>query len=436
MSSKELAEEQWLRSTIIPEIIQNGRLIESCVNVEHFKLHSVEIKFIGADEAFMLTICYKAKIGFEYKDNTLQERKVVVKKTPEIPEETFKAINFPALFSNEINCYTIILPAIQNFAKVKINVPKYYFGELRKNAATIILEDFNESGGWKMTTARVNLNLEHALLAVKYLATFHGACFALKDIDSPLFQGLIEKLREPRYASPDLHPDWVKILNCSVERIISATRCYHSEVPEEFLRKLQNLISDNYRYGYQRVRPVEPMATLCHGDYLRNNVAYKYDENTGQPIDVMMFDFQTMRYSSPMIDLSVFLALSTFKTIRYQFFEDIFDTYRQVLVTTYKEHTNQQQLPSHLSYNYLMKEYIRFLPYSIAVAASFLMTLVEPSEISIEKMLNTRRTPEEIEEDTMKRGGAVVDCELAHQAKEMYELVTKYQVDICEGIIL
>lgn len=52
------------------------------------------------------------------------------------------------------------------------------------------------------------------------------------------------------------------------------------------------------------------------------------------------------------------------------------------------------------------------------------MTLVEPKPETTEEMLTAQPTEEEIIKEVRTRGGAVVDRELAHQVKELYELNT------------
>jgi hypothetical protein len=48
----------------------------------------------------------------------------------------------------------------------------------------------------------------------------------------------------------------------------------------------------------------------------------------------MMFDFQTLRYASPMIDLAVFLANSTGTDVRSTHFAFIFKTYHEEVIKT------------------------------------------------------------------------------------------------------
>jgi hypothetical protein len=52
------------------------------------------------------------------------------------------------------------------------------------------------------------------------------------------------------------------------------------------------------------------------------------------PIKAMMFDFQTLRYSSPMIDLVTFMANSTGTDVRSTHFSFIFKTYHEEVIKT------------------------------------------------------------------------------------------------------
>lgn len=59
------------------------------------------------------------------------------------------------------------------------------------------------------------------------------------------------------------------------------------------------------------LRPSEPLAVLCHGDYCRNNLLFRYDAATGRPVDAVILDPAQARYASPAVDLSFFLFMNT-----------------------------------------------------------------------------------------------------------------------------
>lgn len=58
------------------------------------------------------------------------------------------------------------------------------------------------------------------------------------------------------------------IINCSEEFPIA----------EEDLKQFEKEFKDPAQLGKELVLPVEPLAIICHGDYLRNNIAYKYKD--------------------------------------------------------------------------------------------------------------------------------------------------------------
>ncbi|XP_032590756.1 uncharacterized protein LOC6560661 [Drosophila grimshawi] len=424
---------EWLKTSILTEILRNGRLLdnysESMANT--FQVDNIQIKLIGPEEAYMLTICYRATIDFKYAGEQ-QQRKLIIKRTPKISRDLYDSLQFYYLFNNEVNFYTEILPVIQMQTKGQFTAPKYYHSEINANSAFIILGDF-AMDGWSVTKDRVGLSLEHARIAVKYLGKFHGFGYVTKHTEAERFKQITSKLMEARFGGT-VCTEWGLMQKASVKRAERATSKYQPQVDKDFIRKFQQLTFDFRHYGRQRVAPREPLATLCHGDYLRNNVAYMYDtDSSGNPLDIMMFDYQTMRLSSPMIDLSVFLAISLFADVRYKYFDSLFDDYCNALFESYKQYSSQS-LPAFLNREDLLKEYIRFLPYSVSITGYFLYSLVDPPTITPGDMFNVKQTDEEIVKHAMEHGGEIVDREIAHQIKEMFELSLLHDVQIDEDI--
>ncbi|EDW61399.1 uncharacterized protein Dvir_GJ20324 [Drosophila virilis] len=427
-------EVEWLTTSILPEILKNGRLVDnySESQLSTFKVGDIKIAVIGPEEAFMLTQCYRATVNFEYAGEE-QQRKFVVKKTPEVPPEFYENAQFGDLFHNEVSFYTEILPLILKLSNGKFAAPKYYHSEIKPNSAWLILGDFS-ADGWSVTKDRYGLSLEHTRIAVKYLGMFHGFGYAMKHNQKDRFEQLTRHFRESRYANDVSNPEFELVEKTALKRVAKATITYHPEVDKEFVKKFQQTVWNSVGYGRQRVAPKEPLSILCHGDYLRNNVAYKYaTDNSGNPLDIMMFDYQTMRLSSPMIDLSTFLANSVLADVRHKHFDSIFDDYCTALFESYTKH-KEGQIPEFLSRENLLKEYIRFLPYSLSISASFLMMLVEPPTLTIAEMIALQKTEDEIIQEAMSQGGEIVDREIAHQMKEMFELSRLHNVQIDEDI--
>lgn len=124
----------------------------------------------------------------------------------------------------------------------------------------------------------------------------------------------------------------------------------------------------------------------------------------------MMFDFQTLRYASPMIDLSTFLANSTGTDVRSTHFSFIFKTYHEEVIKTLMAKLKKFRheisecyrfaytKPRHerltddrnrfnlhfiflRSYDNFLREYARLSPYGFLIASSFLQILHDPEEV-------------------------------------------------------
>lgn len=145
----------------------------------------------------------------------------------------------------------------------------------------------------------------------------------------------------------------------------------------------------------------------------------------------MMFDLQTLRYSSPMIDLCQFMANSTGKDVRPMNFEHIFKTYHNALLESYesKLESISEPLPQFLSSDSLLREYAKYLLTGIVVAAFFLVDLHCPEEKTF-----FEQSDEELTRKTSTFGGKVVDDELAALVNDLYNFSVRFNLDIAQLI--
>lgn len=174
--------------------------------------------------------------------------------------------------------------------------------------------------------------------SVKELGRFHGDMYALKLTDIDTFNAIKDKLGATRYREGGRVTDeWFLWLELGIRRATNSVRASkeaQSIVPEAFLKRFEEIMYESYEYRWKRIRPIEPFAIICHGDYLRNNVAFRYDAD-GKAVDAMMFDFQTLLYGSPMIDLVTFTANSTGWEVRDKHFSEIFRAYHEYLIENF-----------------------------------------------------------------------------------------------------
>jgi len=81
------------------------------------------------------------------------------------------------------------------------------------------------------------------------------------------------------------------------------------------------------------MQPVEPLSVLCHGDFNRNNLLFRYGDD-GRPVDALAYDMATVRYGSPALDLSFFLYMNTDRQTRDEHWDALLDAYCETLATT------------------------------------------------------------------------------------------------------
>lgn len=177
--------------------------------------------------------------------------------------------------------------------------------------------------------------------------------YALKLTDAHTFNSLKNKLFPTRYRS-DIGgvQEWELWIGLGIRRATNSVRASNESrlaVPEEFLRRLQSVTYEGLAFRRKYFEPVEPIAIICHGDFLRNNLAFRYDAH-GNPTDAMMFDFQTLCYTSPMLDLVSFMAVSTGWKVRCVNFHDIFTVYHEHVISHFlqKSKWSETDVPDYL----------------------------------------------------------------------------------------
>lgn len=199
---------------------------------------------------------------------------------------------------------------------------------------------------------------------------------------------------------------------------------------------------------------------------------FLFDKAPHAPLRAMMFDFQTLRYASPMADLALFMAISTGTDVRSTHFSFIFKTYHEELIKTLMaiEGKLRSEIPEiyryvhemklsfiaamtsnwngkwHLvmlnlyfssyflftwySYDNFLREYARLSLFGYITASSFLQVMHDPEEgVDFENMDRSLGI-EFFVQKAFKQGGETVNYELAGLIYDMYKLHQKLNIDL------
>lgn len=205
-----------------------------------------------------------------------------------------------------------------------------------------------------MSESVVNLSLDHILTSMDALGRFHGASYAMKHANPHRFASLKNQLDESLLRRKHHATYELILINATRRAFQSIRKCAEAiaTVPESFLHDLEMLLINKLNeYRHALSIPQEPLAIICHGDFLRNNIAYKYDSN-GLATNALFFDFQTVTYASPMLDVGTFVANSTNHECRQRHFDEIFRTYYDAVINqfTAKTHLSLDEVPNYLRY--------------------------------------------------------------------------------------
>jgi len=129
------------------------------------------------------------------------------------------------------------------------------------------------------------------------------------------------------------------------------------------------LLADAEKTLRRVMEPVETLSVLCHGDFNRNNLLFRYDDG-GRPVDALAYDMATIRYGSPALDLSFFLYMNTDRRMRDDHWDALLDAYCLALATA----AGDVPVPDRGRLDVEMREHAF---YGLAHAAFFLRIMLE-----------------------------------------------------------
>uniref|UniRef100_A0A1B6LKF7 CHK kinase-like domain-containing protein n=1 Tax=Graphocephala atropunctata TaxID=36148 RepID=A0A1B6LKF7_9HEMI len=277
----------------------------------------------AGEDQFQSSVIFLTAIVSKGEDR--EEIPLIVKFEPS-SEEVRGYLRTGVQFYTEVLMYARLLPLLNRNGIVEDCFARFYHGVGSGNEKIVVLEDLRPRG-FRLAAERAFIDYEHLALAMDTLGRFHALSFAAKKESPDEFSSLIKRLEEPTWT--DDNPFFPTIKTCihrAVDPLVKAGK--HVEVLTKFLHCVDTNLCDMM---LELVAPEEPSAVLCHGDFCRNNILFRY---TGEKVtDVKFFDVATSRYSSPMIDISFFLLMNSSATVRQSCWDDLLTIYHRALST-------------------------------------------------------------------------------------------------------
>ncbi|XP_016659180.1 uncharacterized protein LOC100164898 [Acyrthosiphon pisum] len=293
-------------------------------------------------------------------------------------------------FHNEITMYERIIPFLFECHRSMAGVgnwptfARFFYGRNKCGEFferdLIVLENVNPLG-FRLSEDRPFLDYDHLVIALQALAKFHGLSYTAKYKDPDRFQKIIMDIRDTQF---DLDGQWLFKNNAlsrfgkrGVDQLLERSGDLYRD--NEHLRRLNMLIDDGENSLRRALVPREPFSVMCHGDFNRNNVLFRYDE-AGHPVDVLLFDFGTPRYGSPALDLSFFFYMNTTQNLRESQWDDLLNAYCLTLAASVPAGV---RVPNKAELNFEMATYTY---YGFAHASFFLPHQLESNDLKNEEM--------------------------------------------------
>lgn len=203
--------------------------------------------------------------------------------------------------------------------------PRCYFSISEELSESLFLEDLRRRKFEMINQREEPITFDHMSLMLKALGKFHAISFAIKDQQPEKFNKL-SSLAFEHYWTMFSESDFGNYYKDLLKRFITVLE---EEKRFDLIEKFNKVIGDDFAetiLGLVSSEAAEPYSVICHGDLTVNNTMYSKDEQ-GKPTGIQLFDWQFTRYSTPVIDLVLYLFCSTTKELRDEYYDEFLKIY-------------------------------------------------------------------------------------------------------------
>ncbi|XP_016973176.1 uncharacterized protein LOC108040278 [Drosophila rhopaloa] len=278
-------------------------------------------------------------------------------------------------FSNEINAYRYLAPLLAAHSRQQL-FPVCHIAESQDRRdpdggePIIVLQDL-KALGFRMKNRLAGLELRDCLLVMKKLAQLHAASLAAQELEPTFFASQAQHLQEIVYCD-EAAEFYATILDTSVQQALESLDGSNAdESLTKPIRLLDDLRCNLFGKLKQEINAAADAShsVICHGDLWVNNIMFR-----AEPEEVIFFDLQAMRRSSPVFDILHFIYTSTRRQLR--------DVHTDTMLAAYSEALGQElryqledtpaaerleELCEAFSLQRLSADYVRQVHYGLAI---------------------------------------------------------------------
>jgi hypothetical protein len=249
------------------------------------------------------------------------------------------------------------------------------------------------------------------------LARYHAVFYGLKKLETLRFHAMVKNIRTQKFGqfSPEDMNCFFKTVSYRGVRYLEGRH----EIDGATLDRLKTRVEHAGQHLAELMVSKEPLAVLCHGDFCRNNILFRYD--SGKPCDAILFDLQQVKYASPATDLSVFMYLNTSSELRNQHWDDLFGEYHTTLTRNLARIVGcsvEELLPDY-GLEQFQKDFVQHGFYGYMICSFFLGQMMFDRENQVDMNVMTRRSMQDVAHAFLSLGGEHVSQKLGDILKHL-----------------
>lgn len=315
-------------------------LLKKCKDDPSVEVQSVQVKYALPKGENYASVIYRAQVVNRRKDQPVKTCSYIIKGISETPLAKQKLGEYD-VHRKEMDVYQLVVPELRRLMKSIGDRSELYPNALSvdRNNDVIILNDVTKKG-YVMVDRTHGLDAVHAKMSLKAMAKLHASSLKLVEIYPTIFD---------RYTTGM----WTRKTDAFQHFFQSTYDALTDEIftwdPEwhYYANKLRNIRPHFIEQGLAVFdnNDKDDLRVFVHGDLWINNLMFKYDAN-GQPVDVLLLDFQFCCYATPAIDLFYFFFTSTKDEVRQNCFDEYMQYYYCHLVEYAKRLNCTKPLPT------------------------------------------------------------------------------------------
>jgi len=413
----------WVEQQLAPTMVARG----SFGNTSNHRVETTKCKGVykaTGDDHYASTVLFiNLELTFEHQ--ATQAYSLLVKVSPEDPIYR-KYFDTDILFHNETHMYTEVIPFMEEFLRKRqadlvgeIFAKCYYAesGAACVGGRDIIVLENMVPRGFTPSAERLFLDYDHCAVALRQLARYHALSYGMKQLETSQFHSMVRNIRARIFgsSSPEDSSYFFKTTSYRGIKYLEGRQ----EMDEATLDRLKNRLEHAMEHVVDLMEPKEPLALLCHGDFCRNNMLFRYD--SGKPCDVVFCDFQTVVYASPTIDLSLFMYMNTSSELRNQHWDDLFGEYHGTLTRTLAGilGCSVEELLPYYGWDEFQKDFVAHGFYGYMICSFFLGQMLVDRGDQVDFSVMVRRSVRDVAHAFLRQGGELVSQQLADILKHL-----------------